>query len=190
MMKKLLFAAVAGAACLAAAPAGAGGISASPISETELDAMRGGFITAGGVEIGLGAVVRTLVGGEVALESVVTWASDGPAVTRSLGVGATAADAALHEAAVKKGLNLAALGGEDDVFFLSGGGTAVIHRIDARSLQNLVVNVENGLDIRQEMEVTLTLPGFDAIQRDIVGGLTGAQVGRDLDTAGLGALGR
>lgn len=189
-MRKLLLSVLAGAACFAAAPVSAGPLG-TPLDDEALDGMRGGFIVAGGVEIGLGAVVRTLVDGQLALESTVTWTAGGPQVTRAPAGGAVAADAAsLHEAALNKGLNLGAIARQDDVFFLGGGGTAVVHRIDERSLQNLVVNVENNLSIRQEMEVTLTLPGYDAVQREIIGGLTGLQIGRDMEAAGLGALSR
>lgn len=190
-MRKLLLTALAGAACLASAPPSAAGPLGQPIAEDELGEMRGGFITAGGIEIGLGAVVRTLVDGQLALESTISWTDAGPVVTRALAGDTTAADAAdLHEAAVNDGLDLQAIAGEKDVFLVGGGGTALVHHIDSRSLLNLVLNVESNLDIRQETELTLTLPGFEAMQQDIIGNLTGLQVGRDMDTAGLGALGR
>ncbi|NEX94068.1 hypothetical protein, partial [Caulobacter sp. 17J65-9] len=163
----------------------------APVGEGDLDSMRGGFLVADGIAFDLGAVVRTLVDGQLALSTTLNWTPSGTQVSHQIGpttVPATAED--LHAAAVLAGLDVKDLAGTDQVFLAEGGGTAFIHRVSGADFQNIVVNTDSGVEIRQETEVNLSLPGFDQTQRDWLFSLFGFRVGADLTNATSGAVGR
>lgn len=174
----------------AAAAAPVDGFGAA-VAENDLESMRGGFLVAEGITFDLGAVVRTLVDGELALSTTLNWTENGPQVSHQLGAGtvpATAED--LHAAAVLAGLDVEDLAGTDQVFLAEGGGTAFVHRINGADFQNIVVNTESGIEIRQETQVNLSLPGFDQTQRDWMLGLMGFRMNADMTSATAGAVGR
>ncbi len=71
-MKTFLASLGLAAALATAGPAGAQQSELPALSEPELAAERAGFITAGGLQIGFGANVRTYVDGRLALSGVRT----------------------------------------------------------------------------------------------------------------------
>jgi hypothetical protein len=66
---------------------------------------------------------------------------------------------------------------------LPGGMTTIMHRIDDGQLSNILINSASNQDFRQELNVTLTLPGFLETQR----GFESLRIGRDL-TEQIGVL--
>ena len=45
------------------------------------------------------------------------------------------------------------------------GDTIFAHELNNSSIRNIVVNTANDLDIRQETQLNVTLPGFEATQQ-------------------------
>lgn len=176
------------AALLAAVLLGVGGPAFSqsapgqPLDETALDGLRGGYMTAAGVRFDFGASVRTYVDGTLALESRLTWTDEGPKTTH-------AGNAVLDPATLDQ-LGLAGLSdGRGVVIQGDGGAAALIHALDGQGLRGIIVNSADGMDLRQEIEIDLTLPDLDAIQGAAGIDRLGAQINQDMTAAALRASG-
>lgn len=155
--------------------------NAKAVEDASLDNMRGGFMLDNGLEVGLGAVVRTTIDGELALQTQLTWTQTGAVVTREVGAGVTAAPPGSVSSTI------ALPGATDDAFFVNAGETALIHRVTDGAIQNILLNTASGQNIRQQTEVTVTLSGFAATEQ-----LTSQQqwsraLGSDLAIATQGA---
>lgn len=62
------------------------------VSNAELSGLRGGFFTAGGVQFDFGASIRTMVNGQLALQTNLTWTPQGPDLSSISGLGQQIAD--------------------------------------------------------------------------------------------------
>lgn len=160
-----------------------------PMTDAELADMRGGYLTAGGVVFDFGAIVRTYVDGALALETRLTWTPTGPIteqVTGDLPGWTTLIPGQFG------GLDLTGLpaGANGLVLTDENGSTALVHNVLNGQLQNMVLNAANGRDIRQDMQVMLTLPNFEAMQRDYSLDRLGTQIGQDLDWGSIQGYGR
>lgn len=155
-----------------------------PLSDAELGDMRGGFLSAGGVVFDFGAVVRTYVNGALALETRLTWTPTGPVTEQTTGSlpGWTPIAPERVGALDLTGLPAGASG---LVLNDEKGTTALIHNVMNGQLQNMVLNAADGRDIRQDMQVMLTLPNFEAMQRDYSLDRLGMQISHDLDWASI-----
>lgn len=135
----------------------------TPLDDVQLDGQRGGLRTPTGVEFGFGAVVRTYVDGALALESQLTWTDQG--AVRSLDARAAgAAPASVPGITLPDGAKTwsgVILPGD-------GGATAVLHDLDAGTVNNIILNTANNRNIRQETLVTLNLPSLDQVQKDAI----------------------
>lgn len=150
----------------------------------ELAQERGGFILVNGVTLDFGAVVRSYVGGTLVVETRLTWTPEGPvtSVYRSDMPGAVPLNQGLGTA-LERGLDLSGLVAGADGLILSdaNGVTALVHSLSNGGIQNLVFNAADGRDIHQDLQLTLTLPGFDAVQRGYSVDRLGHQIARDID---------
>jgi hypothetical protein len=63
----------------------------------------------------------------------------------------------------------------------ASGVTALVQGLSQSGLQNLILNTASGRDLRQEIELTITLPGFAAVQEMIGQELLGMRIGDDLN---------
>lgn len=159
-----------------------------PLSDAELADMRGGFLTAGGVVFDFGAIVRTYVNGALALETRLTWTPSGPVTEQTTGSlpGWTPIVPGQVGALDLTGLPAGASG---LVLHDEQGATALIHNVMNGQLQNMVLNAADGRDIRQDMQVMLTLPNFEAMQRDYSFDRIGTQISQDLDWSSIRGAG-
>lgn len=136
------------------------------MSVEDLDAHRGGFEVAG-LNINFGATVTTLVNGIPALVTTLTWTDVGAFVEETVGSVGQDISEMTPEQLTALGLDgLENAGGVviDD----ENGVTALVHNITEGTLQNIIVNNATGRDLSQEIDVTLTLPGFEFIQGELV----------------------
>jgi len=60
---------------------------AGRVSNAELSGMRGGFFTAAGAQFDFGASVKTMINGQLALQTNLTWTPQGAAITSLAGLG-------------------------------------------------------------------------------------------------------
>lgn len=136
-----------------------------PLTDAELGDLRGGLLFADGIAFEFGAIVRTTIGGQPALETRLTWTPEGVVVE-----------------------DLSALAGgpipEFNGFGLrimdDTGTTLVGHRLLDGELQGFIINTADNRDIRQELDVMLTLPGFETTQQDMITGRLGFRIEADV----------
>jgi hypothetical protein len=148
------------------------------MSQEEMEAHRGGF-TINGIEINFGATVTTLVNGIPALTTTLTWTDVGAIIDESIGeLGQNIADMTPDQLAT---LGIDGLENPNGVVIEDEAGvTALVHNISEGALQNIIVNNATGRDLTQEVDVTLTLPGFEFIQDALIVESLGIQFDADL----------
>lgn len=136
------------------------------MSIEDLRTHRGGF-DIGGLNINFGATITTLVNGVPALTTVLTWTDVGAFVQETVGAIGQNINTMTAEQLTDLGLDgLENAGGVviDD----EAGVTALVHNVAEGSLQNIIINNATGRDLAQDIDVTLTLPGFELIQNALV----------------------
>lgn len=146
-----------------------------PIADSELGDLRGGLFVIEGITFDFGAVVRTTIDGKPALETRLTWTPDGMVIE----------DLSTLTAGALPGLNGWGLDLSD-----ASGMTLVGHRLMGGELQGFILNAGDNRNISQDMEITLTLPGFDAIQRDILTDRLGMRIDMDMAQGLISSSGR
>jgi hypothetical protein len=149
------------------------------MSAEDLDAHRGGFEIAG-LNINFGATITTLVNGVPALTTVLTWTDVGAFVQETVGSIGQNVNTMTPEQLATLGIDgLENAGGVviDD----EAGVTALVHNVTEGSLQNIIINNATGRDLAQEIDVTLTLPGFELIQNALVVETFGIRLNDDLN---------
>lgn len=176
------------------------------IAMDELEGMRGGLSIAG-MEVDIGAVVRTIVDGQLALESQISLTAaneiaaaigapgsgiNAAAPTTSGGSnGVTAGGANANSPAPTANnvtlqptsngtANPATNNSANFVINDAKGLTQVIHDVTRNSVVSAIVNQANGRDIRQEVDINITVSNFREIQR----AAALQQVSRSLDGFG------
>ena len=158
-MKRPLFSLCAATALTLGWPVGAQELAADPfsepaaLSEPELSDMRGGILTPLGVEIGLGAEVRTYIDGQLALQTRLTWTDHG-AVTEHVGDLSAVTATGLPDGwtATIPGM---------------GGETQVLHNLTGDRIASVVLNTANGRDIRQDTDIRLIIPQLSELQAQL-----------------------
>ncbi len=159
------------------------------ITDAELDQQRGGFAFAG-MEIKLGADIRTFLNSELVLHTVITMDDNGYSRVQTVGAGLTLADAdALRNSALSNGairMNI----GDNQVFLANQGQTAIIHGNDQGALQNILVNTASNITASQDVTATLDLSGYDGFAATVTADQLGRSVGDDVTRSISGAFGR
>ncbi|HVU29947.1 MAG TPA: hypothetical protein VHE36_06055 [Sphingomicrobium sp.] len=178
-----------------AAPVPASGPSAGPgpvvqaplvVSDEELSRNRGGFNWEG-VEISLGAEMRTFIDGALVLQTNISWTSTGATTTRFVSGALTPADAAQLQAGILSGGGIAMRVGDQSVFLANAGQTALIQGPEG-AIQNILVNRANNVSIRQEVDATLDLRNFGPFQQQTMLNRLGDSLGSAMNAATFGAL--
>jgi hypothetical protein len=165
----------AAAAMVSASPAKADEPSARPaavVQDAELDKLRGGFITVTGLTLHFGAVVRSYVNDQLALQTDLTVNGAGAQLSQTAGRGYGPVAPETLSALSAAGINLAGVRGAQAVAVTPDGATAFVHNFSQGALSNLLVNTGSDKSFRQETDVTLTLPGFEAVQGQMAAALT------------------
>ena len=168
-MRRQLLAFVAMTALLVsvAAPADAGGEDAwaglEVMDDSEMSDMRGGLRVAPGLDVEFGAVITTYANDDPVLQTHLTWTDTGAMVDQTYGSLGTPIESLPSSALAILGIE--GMQGAGGVVILdSDGVTALMHNVTNGALQNIIINNANGRDLRQEIDVTLALPNFEAVQ--------------------------
>ena len=139
---------------------------AETVSDELLDRQRGGFVVHG-MNINLGADIRTYINGELMLRTTVSWTDTGVLNEQVVAQGITRASAiSLTASALANGKISMDFGGTP-VFAANGGQTMLIHRVE-NGLQNILVNTASNLDIVQQVDASLELGGYEAFHDSIM----------------------
>jgi hypothetical protein len=144
----------------------------------ELDAHRGGF-EIGGVTFNFGATITTLVNGVPALTTTLTWTDVGTFVEETISDLGENISTLTEEQRAELGID--GLENAAGVIITDEAGvTALVHNVTEGSLQNIIINNATGRDLTQEIDVTVTLPGFELIQNALQVEVFGMHVSGDL----------
>ena len=153
---------------------------------SEMGELRGGLAVAPGLEVNFGAVITTYVNGTPALTTNLTWTDTGQFVEQTIGEVGQSLDSLTSEQRAELGLD----GMENNggiVIADADGVTALVHNVTEGALQNIIINTAAGRDLHQEVDVTLTLPGFETMQDALLLERIGIRLGADLDNVIIGA---
>ena len=157
------------------------------ISDDELSEQRGGFQFSG-MEIKLGADIRTFLNSELVLHTVITMDENGYNRAQTVGTGLTLADAdALRNNVLSNGairMNV----GNSQVFLANEGRTAIIHGNEG-ALQNILVNTQSNITATQDVTAALDLQGYDGFASTVTSDQLSRSLGDDMTRAISGAFG-
>lgn len=143
------------------------GADVEVMSEADMGELRGGLAVAPGLEVNFGAVITTYVNGAPALTTNLTWTDTGQFVEQTIGAIGQSLDDLTPEQRTELGLD--GLGDANGVVINDAAGvTALVHNVTEGALQNIIVNTATGRDLRQDVDLTLTLPGFEALQASML----------------------
>jgi hypothetical protein len=161
--------------------------AAPGVSDEELGEQRGGFQFAG-MEIKLGADIRTFLNNELALHTVITMDDNGYSRVQTVGAGLTLADAdAIRNNVLSNGairMNV----GDSQVFLANEGRTAIIHGNEG-ALQNILINTASNITATQDVTATLDLKGYDGFAASVTADQLGRSLGGDITRAISGSFG-
>jgi hypothetical protein len=134
-----------------------GDMEISGLSETDLDELRGGFMTPLGFEVGFGAVVTATVDGALALRT--EWTVTDAGLTQTV-IGGGALDT---DAARAGGINLPGGDGLTGVVIPGdpnngGGATAIFQGFDLSGLSTAIINTASNRDIKTDTQLRLEVP--------------------------------
>ncbi|RDV07227.1 hypothetical protein DXH95_07625 [Sphingorhabdus pulchriflava] len=139
---------------------------AETVSDELLDQQRGGFVIHG-MNVNLGADIRTYINGELMLRTTVSWTDAGVLKEQFAAQGISSANAAsLNASALANGKISMDVGGTP-VFAANDGQTMLVHRVE-NGLQNILVNTASNLDIIQQVDASVELGGYEAFHDSIM----------------------
>jgi hypothetical protein len=140
--------------------------AASTVGNAELDELRGGFRVAG-MDVSLGADIRTYLNGELVLHTLVDWSDVGRTQTQFVSDVLTPSAARLVQASALGGGELSMTIGGSTVFLANDGKTAFAHRTED-GLQNVLINTADNQNITQTVDATVTLGGYESFNSDLI----------------------
>ena len=161
--------------------------SGAIVSDTELSDQRGGFAFAG-MDIKLGADIRTFLENELVLHTVITIDENGYNRAQTVSGALTLADADTIRNNILSNGSITMNVGNSQVFLANEGRTAIIHGSEG-ALQNILINTASNIIASQEVTATLDLGGYDGFAATITADQLGRSMGDDITRAITGAFG-
>lgn len=137
-----------------------------PLGDEELAVQRGGFVW-NGIQIGLGADLRTYLNGQLVLQTIINWTPMGSETQQFVSGALTQADAAQLQAGILTSGGITMTVGDQSVFLANQGQTAILHRTEG-ALQTVLVNRASNLEARQEIDAVLDLDNFGGFQQELI----------------------
>jgi hypothetical protein len=148
------------------------------MQEEELSDLRGGIAIAG-IDINFGAVITTYLNGTPVITTQLTWTDAGAVVEETVGSVGQNIDDLTDEARAALGID--GLEGANGIVIDDEAGiTALVHNVTNGALQGIIINNATGRDLRQDIDITLTAPGFDLVQSALITELVGIRLDDDL----------
>ena len=156
------------------------------IPDEQLAGYRGGF-TWEGVDIALGAEIRTFLNGELVLQTNISLTEAGAQTSQFVSAALTPAGAAELQAGILTSGGISMTVGDQKVFLANGGQTALLHRTDG-VIQNVLVNRASNIEAMQEIDATLDLGNFGQFQREVLDFRIGQAIGDAVAQATISSI--
>lgn len=154
------------------------------VSDEELSDQRGGFVVAG-MDVRLGAEMRTYMNGELVLRTVVNWDDAGIRTEQAHSNALTPSSQAAIQGGIASGNGRA----ESPFYLANGGQTALSQSIDG-AIQNVIVNRASGMAFSQETTANIDIAGYRNFQNEVLNQRIIDSIGGAMGSASLSALGR
>lgn len=136
---------------------------------------RGGF-TFQGLNINLGAEIRTYLDGALVLQTNVRWTEHGVEKHQVISDALTPASAAQLQAGILSNGAVTMRVGEAEFYLANQGQTAIMHRVDG-ALQNILLNTASNITAHQEVDATLDLGGYGIFNQSLLTDRIGMAIG-------------
>jgi hypothetical protein len=160
---------------------------AEVVDTAELGDQRGGFAL-DGLDIKFGAQVQTLVNGELAMTSAISWSDAGVQTSHIVADTLSAPTAEQLQAGMLKTGNISLNVGDATVFLANNGQTALIQNVNS-GLQSIVVNTANNTSIQTIVNATFDVSGYTAFQANMQTTNLAGSLGSAIGAATLGLAG-
>lgn len=135
---------------------------AEMVEDDELGRLRGGFVF-DGLDIRLGAQIQTLIDGELALMTTVSWTDSITQTTQLVSGALTPASAAELQAGLLQTGSISMNVGDSSVYLANAGQTALIQRVDS-GIQNVLINTASHTSISTQVNATVDISGYSGFQ--------------------------
>ncbi len=154
------------------------------VSDEELSNQRGGFVVAG-MDVRLGAEMRTYMDGALVLQTIVNWDDTGIRSEQIYSGALTPSSLA----AIQGGIAAGSGSTESPLYLANNGQTALSQSVDG-AIQNIIVNRASGVAFSQETRATIDIAGYRNFQNDVLSQRVIDSLGGAMGAASLNALGQ
>lgn len=156
------------------------------VGDEELAEQRGGFVV-NGLDITLGAQIRTYLDGQLVLQTTVNWGATGSSQTQVMSGALSQADAQQLQAGILSTGGITMRVGDNVVYLANQGQTALMHRTDG-GLQNVLINTASNVKFTQEVDAHLDLGGYQEFSAGLTTQRLSESIGASIANATLTSL--
>ncbi len=158
------------------------------LADAELAEQRAGFAVQG-MQVNFGAEIRTFIDDELMVQTNISWQDGAATMSREISSMLTSVEADQLEDGMLQTPSITMRVGDATVLLANAGQTAIMFRPEA-PLQTAIINTASNVSVRQEINSTLDLAGYEQYRGAVMTERMAAQLGTLLDFATIAGLSR
>ena len=158
------------------------------LEDAELAEQRAGFAVQG-MQVNFGAEIRTFIDNELMVQTNISWQDGAATMSREISSMLTSVEADQLEDGMLQTPSIKMRVGDATVLLANAGQTAIMFRPEA-PLQTAIINTASNVSVRQEINLTLDLAGYEQYRGAVMTERMAAQLGTLLDFATIAGLSR